>query len=408
MSKYIKDEFDVIFANVSFDKKLLAAIDKFHIDFINFNNEHIEFFGGKLMGTHVVRFTNNHLKSFYELFNVTELEIEAAIMKIPSIDKNRIVTSDPFNITCMYIAHRFITSDDLNNKERIHGATTTCIILNYRFLTGIMNRFFQYPIDTQMAQALYANLTYKFLIKKLKNWEDVIEYRAVSMVHENQLHHDTIKNFNNDEDILKAIADAQGRIKDMMKNIYKEFIKVHKTGQRIYLNNDTMFDEEGIEILRDRTLGLNNYIEYILDVTKDTNTLIKNELIEIISSLMENISEEVLVNCLTWMSNQGFTANEELVDDFIKTNIIFSFDYINNNKTILHNTKDLGLFLSTLRGAYMSSRSTDPNLLKLRDLGSKIVKLALKISNNAVISNMRTSLLLYINLRTYTKSFYSN
>lgn len=406
MTHEILDDFNSLFAHCVFDKKLGEKVEEFHIKFINYNDEHISFFGGKLIGNNVVRFTNSLLHQYYDIFGISESQIVETIKHISSIDKSRIVTSDPFNVASMYLAHAFLTSPKLKPKDQIEYATLICLILNYRFMTGFMNRFFQYPIDQQMAQALYANLSYKFLIKKLANWEEVFKYRAVSMVHEGQLHHETLKAFNDDEKILKAIADAQGRMKDMIKNIYKEFILVHRSGQRIYLNNDTIINEEGMEILRDKNIGIERYKDYILNVVKDTNTFIKNELVDLIANLMENVDKKQFIQVLEWITKQSFSKEEELIDDFITRNLTFSFDYINTNQSILHHSKDIGVFLSTLRGAYMSSRSTDNNLLQLRKDGEKIVRASLDTTNQALIVTIRTSLLLYIVLRTYTKSYY--
>ena len=406
MTSLIKESFDLLMHKTIYNKKLSEKVDKFKIDFINQNHDSIEFFGGKLIGNKVVRFPNRLLNDYYEMFDISEKAVDECIEKISSIDKSRIVTSDSFNILSMYNAHRFLTSDSLKDKDRMESALNVLMILNYRYLTGIMNRFFQYPIDQQMAQALYANLSYKFIIKKEKNWNGVMEYRARSMIGEGSLHDDTITQFTDDESILKAIADSQGRIKDMMKNIYKEFIQVHRSGQRIYLNSDTMMDEEGMEVLRDRTSSVDAYIDYMVDIIKDTNTFIKNELVEIVMNLMDNVNVDQFVELLEWTTKQSFNENEKDIEDLVRTNLIFSFDYINENQSILHHTKDLGAFLSTLRGAYMSSRSTDPNLFKLRELGDSLVKKAMHTTNNAVLVALRTSLLLYINLRTYTKSHY--
>jgi hypothetical protein len=404
----IKDEFDIIFSKVHFTKSLINDLDNYHIKFINKNSDHMEFFGNKLMGTYVVKFLPKDTSDLYALFGVDSKDIENAIHRIPTIDKTRIVTSEPFNITCVYIAHRFLSEEKLTQKERIRGAFFICLILNYRFMTGIMNRFFPYPIDKDMAQALYANLSYKFLIKKLKNWEEVLEYRALSMVQEDELHHDTLRLFNDDNEVLKVIADAQGRIKDMMKNIYREFMKVHKNGERIYVNNDTTYSEEGVEVLRDRTIGVRAYEGYILDIISDTNSFIRNELVNIVVDLMDGINAVQFVKVLTWVTQQSHTEHSALIEAFVKSNIVFSFDYVSSNQSILHHTKDLGLFLSTLRGAYMSSRSKETQLLQLRADGEHIVNLALESNNKTTLAMQRTALMLYINLRTYTKAYYTH
>ncbi len=404
----IKEEFEIVFSKTHFDAAMINKLHRFQIAFINKNNEHMEFFGGKLMGVHVVKFMPKDVNDLFDILGIQTKELEDAIQKIPTIDKSRYVTSDTFNLACIYTAHMFLSSSKLDSKDKQKGAFLIMLIMNYRFMTGIMNRFFQYPIDKEMAQALYANLSYKFLIKRLRNWEEVLEYRALSIVGPGELHHNTLTNFTDDNEVLKVIADAQGRIKDMMKNIYREFIKVHQNGERIYLNNDTTTNEEGVEVLRDRTAGLGVYQRYIMDVITDSNSFIRNELVNVLVDLMDPITPSQLVKTLQWMSDQILTDNGPDIEGFVMGNLVFSFDYVTSNQSILHHTKDLGLFLSTLRGAYMSSRSRDPILLKLRDQGEWISKEALHTTNKTVLAMMRTSIMLYVNLRAYTKAHYTN
>lgn len=404
----IKEEFEIVFSKTHFDTALINNLHKFQIAFINKNNEHMEFFGGKLMGVHVVKFIPKDVTNLFEILGIQSKELEEAIKRIPTIDKSRFVTSDPFNLACIYVAHMFLSNTKLDEKNRQRGAFLIMLILNYRFMTGIMNRFFQYPIDKEMAQALYANLSYKFLIKRLRNWEEVLEYRALSIVGPNELHHKTLLNFNDDNEVLKVIADSQGRIKDMMKNIYREFIKTYQNGERIYLNNDTATNDEGVEVLRDRTAGLGTYQRYIMDVLTDSNSFIRNELVNVLVDLMDQVNPSQLVKTLQWMSDQILTDNGPDIEGFVMGNLVFSFDYVTSNQSILHHTKDLGLFLSTLRGAYMSSRSKDDILLTLRERGEWIVGNALNTTNKTTLAMMRTAIMLYVNLRAYTKAHYTN
>jgi hypothetical protein len=63
--------------------------------------------------------------------------------------------------------------------------------------------------------------------------------------------------------------------------------------------------------------------------------------------------------------------------------------------------------LVRLRGAYTSSRSSDPYLLEMRSLTEEVIRPAVKTKTQAVVASVRTAVLLYIVLRAYTKRHYT-
>jgi hypothetical protein len=92
-----------------------------------------------------------------------------------------------------------------------------------------------------------------------------------------------------------------------------------------------------------------------------------------------------------------------LLDD----TLVHSFTYLQANTTLVRSTHDLPGILSKLRGTYTSSRSTDPTLLALREKAEQVAKLATGNKNSNTLAALRTGLLLYICLRTYTMHYYS-
>ena len=55
----------------------------------------------------------------------------------------------------------------------------------------------------------------------------------------------------------------------------------------------------------------------------------------------------------------------------------------------------------------MASRSTDEDLMMLREYGEKIVKVGTSTKNPTIIAAVRTGLLLYIVLRGFTMHHYT-
>jgi hypothetical protein len=84
-----------------------------------------------------------------------------------------------------------------------------------------------------------------------------------------------------------------------------------------------------------------------------------------------------------------------------------SFGYLKDHKNLLKESNDLAGLVSNMRGVYMSSRSTDRDLLEIRKLAEKVVAKATGLKNDNIIASVRTGLLLYLVLRAYTLHHYS-
>ena len=54
----------------------------------------------------------------------------------------------------------------------------------------------------------------------------------------------------------------------------------------------------------------------------------------------------------------------------------------------------------------MASRSSDPALLKLRNTGEKLIRKAVQSKNPSMLAAVRTGVLLYVVLRTFSKDHY--
>jgi hypothetical protein len=93
----------------------------------------------------------------------------------------------------------------------------------------------------------------------------------------------------------------------------------------------------------------------------------------------------------------------ELVDD----TLTHAIEYITTNSALIGNVNDIGGLISKFRALYMASRGSDPTLLAMRDKAEDITKRAVKSKNASVIASVRTGLMLYILLRTFTRHYYS-
>lgn len=404
---------DIIFSefcsHLVFDQKLAKQINSFKIAFENKNEDHMTFFGGNLTGVQVVRFTVQDKDEWFgDILGVNDLELEEQIITLPTINQNFHVSSDLFNLSAVWLVHKFMTSSYLDTQEKHDAMIDVLFIMNSRFLTGLLGHYFKLSTaDPEVAAATYSQLSYKFALKQCGSWRALLLARSEEIIKHSSIHYKTFERFNNDFDIVYTLNDCQGRIRDILKNIYAVFKKVHTEGGRISVTKSTTFSIDGEEIIKDKTKNLLTYTRYINSIVSDKDSFIKEELISIIEDLMHTMPARLLKQTLLWCTANYNNANNKDVETLIDTTLIHSFTYLQNNRTLLKETNDISTMIVKMRGVYMSSRSSEVELISIRELSEKIVRQATTTKNDSVIASVRTALLLYIVLRAYSKSHYA-
>lgn len=405
----IKQVFDHHLAHLSFDKKLANQTYAFQTGFVNKNEDHMAFFGGHLTGVYTVRFTDKDFSRFFDTVADADVEVlRHDLHGLESIYPERKVSSDIFNLTCMYLIHRWLTADSVDEDLRHRSALDVALIFNYRAITALMSWYWRYPADPRLAEATYSNLSYRFLIKKLGTWQDVLLYRCKDLIEPDGLHYKSLFDFTVDDDIVSAIIDSQGRIRDMIKNIYAEFKKAHVSGEKIKTSSSISIDSDGVEIIKDKVHGVESYVNYLLNIISDANSFIKQELIDILIRMMPTIQEKALIRVLKWMSENIHNPAYPDIEKLVKLTLIHSHHYLSRKGYVLTNSKDISDIMVRLRGVYTSSRSNDADLLDMREIGARLIRDAIGKTNDAAISAIRTGIFLYINIRAYTKHHYSS
>lgn len=402
----IKKVFENAFSDIKADAKLAKRISDFQIEFINKNEDHLAFFGGNLTGAHVVRFTPKDREKFFtDVCQVDELEIEDKLLQVPAVKKDRIVSSDVFNQTCMWLIHMFANSS-LPEKAKEQAMVDVALILHFRFITSILFRDYKYPVDPQVATATYAQLSFKFAIKQYGSWYATLEARSKELTKPDGLHYNTFLHYNDDEDIIYLINDTQGRIRDMMKNLYRELKKVLNQGSKIKTTSN-IIELDNEQIFKDKTKSLLNYTRYMQSIVGDKDVFIKQEILDVLEKIVFTAPPKLVRQTLEWCSANHRYVKDKEVEEFIEKTVINSFEYLANNRTVYRETTDLAEFVARLRGIYMASRMNDPEIIELRDRAEKIVRKATTTKNSSVVSAVRTAILLYVVIRAFTMSHYS-
>lgn len=405
MDYQLSDVFDRHFEHIEINKKFYDAINKYQLQMYTSNSEHVQFFGGALLGVQVLRYTPKDVHRFFDtVLNIDYQDLESDIRRLNTIYHENSISGDILNLTLMYIIHRFYTAVDLNEDRRMKGAYNAALIFCYRCTFALTNNYFKYPVDKRVAEAAYQNLSNKHLIKKLGSWKKVCNYRAERIVEKGGLNYDRLYLFSDDLEVTKIIQDSQGRWKDIFRNYYAEFDKVHKDGQTIATTSSTITDADGDIVLRDKVKGVENLVIYIRGSLNDKNTFIKADLITLVSELNANTSYRSVKGTLEWMVDQYSSAEfNGVIYEFVADCVILGMHFLEHNVP-LSKRKDHSYILKSLKNQFLATRSTDPQLMRIREQGEKLLKARVPNASESLISATRTAVVLYIFFRAYLGS----
>lgn len=406
--RLITEVFEDECSGVEIDARFISKLHLFQVGFVNKNEDHIAFFGGHQLGVHKVRFTPQDENYWFEdILQVNEHNLRDRLHKLPGINPDFVVSSDVFNLSAVWLTHAIFVSDKLTQKQKEQGMLDAILIMNFRFMTSRLAHYFRYPADPEIADEVYNRLSYKFAIKQHKTWLAVLTNRSLDTIDITSIHYKTITQMADNKTVADMINDCQGRIRDIIKNIYEVIDQVKKDGIRITTTSDVSSGFDGSEILKDRVNGLNNYTLYLKSVIADRNSFIKDDLVNVIDKMMTNLSYNLFVQLLEWVSDNYGKSKGGAIEKIIEEVMTHSFGYLEDNRSLLKGNVNLVNVLARLRGVYMSSRTTDPALLKIRQDCEELAFIATKNRNKNILPSLRTGLMLYLVSRAFTRQHYS-
>lgn len=404
----IKSVFEEITKDIVIDQKFVERIHKFERSFANRNEDHIAFFGGNLMGVHPMRFRSVDRESWFtDVLEIDDLVLEDSIRKLKSIDPSWHRANDVMNLSCAWTVYAILNSKHLSKVWKEQGAIDTFLILQYKYLGSLMSHWFPYPADQATMLAVYSELSRKYSLKVAGSWNVLLRTRTEELLSSRSVHHQAITTLTSDKSVIYMVNDIQGRLREIVKSMTAVFYDLKSRGIKIHTEKAvTLID--GSAVVKDKSKRYSTYIRYINEVISDKNSFIRAELIAVISDAMHTMPPKLLEDTLEWMSINHRSDKHEEVETLIKETLLHAFDLISNHKELVGKNTGLMPLLTKLRSLYMASRMSDAALLHNKQLAESIVLNSIKSKNSSVIASVRTSLQMYIVLRTMAMSFYQN
>ncbi len=391
-------------SHLKFDNRLLSQLERFVQNFINKSPEHVKCLGSNLTGVNRLSWSLNDRLEWEENFlGIEGRDLRQRILALPHMDDVGRVAGDNFNISCCWLAHRFYISD-LPPRSKEKGMKLSMDILQYKLLSSIHSHYFKFPVDQNVAEATYAELSRKYDIKRYGSWRGVLDSRSENIISTGEIHEQTIRRFDDDIAIVKMIQDIQFRLRDKIKNIWEVMARVIENDMKFGTVSSTV-ELDGALVTRDIERLSGDYLIFIKEVAAEQNRFIKPDLVQVVESTMATMPEKPFEQLLIIFTNKVAKSDKKAIE-LLELTMEHLFNVVLSDRKTNMRMNDIPGVLNRIRGLYTASRSSNPILEEMKEIGEKMVRKDVKIVNNANVAALRTGLLLYIVLRTMCKEHY--
>ena len=391
-------------SHLKFDNRLLSQLERFVQNFINKSPEHVKCLGSNLTGVNRLSWSLDDRLEWEENFlGIEGRDLRQRILALPHMDDVGRVAGDNFNISCCWLAHRFYISD-LPPRSKEKGMKLSMDILQYKLLSSIHSHYFKFPVDQNVAEATYAELSRKYDIKRYGSWRGVLDSRSENIISTGEIHEQTIRRFDDDIAIVKMIQDIQFRLRDKIKNIWEVMARVIENDMKFGTVSSTV-ELDGALVTRDIERLSGDYLIFIKEVAAEQNRFIKPDLVQVVESTMATMPEKPFEQLLIVFTNKVAKSDKKAIE-LLELTMEHLFNVVLSDRKTKMRMNDIPGVLNRIRGLYTASRSSNPILEGMKEIGEKMVRKDVKIVNNANVAALRTGLLLYIVLRTMCKEHY--
>jgi hypothetical protein len=403
----VKQALDAYFANVKFDDKLFRRLTQNNIEYISGNEERAQLFSGRNIGCYFIKYTQYDKNIFYNnLFGLEFDDISDEIEKISSIPKHFKIARDDVNLMCFYIAHRFLSNPDLDEKQQMAYAREALNYFNYRTLVLLSSTYFIYPISEDKATSMSERLSNKYIIKKLKNWNEYCQYRSDEYLDSKFL--TLLRKMDSDDELPNAITDLFGRTKDTIKNIYGEFTEMLESDEVIKSRQATVKDGEGNMQLADRIDSVQRYTGRVDTMLSDKTVMIKKDHITVVVDILSNLSYRDMHECLDHLFEFAFSSRKahDRVHAHFKDILVNAMEYLQRNEVYLHSKTNVLDIMNSIVGNVLYARGTEVSVHRVKNEGEQLIKAVYKHHKDSLsdrtLKSVRNGLYLYVVLTAFT------
>ncbi len=395
----IEKVFEKHLSHIKFDKNFYKLLQTFRIYWVNKNPNHVEFLSGILLGVHPIRFTIDDDAHFW--IDILEIDVDVIrkdLHNLPDIYPERNVTSNVFYLTITYIMRKF-TLSNMSKSDTLSAIEETYLIFAYKALSSLDSHYFKFSLDPETALVVSEKLSKKYQIKQFGSWQATLEYRSKDFK-EGGLHAKRLIDYTTVNATL-ILSDAQGRLRDIYKQIWGVLAKVLEEGASHSSTSLVGTDATGEDNLRDVIDRPDQYVFYIKSIVHDQTEFIKTDLIKIISSMFSNVDISDVLVSLKYISERS--GRDKGIDEIIESVMTINIDYLSTSGFRSEYDQSIIAVIKAIKGLWSRNRVKNKSLEVTKKNLTRIIKKGTGIKTTWKISTIVLSVVIYIFIRAVLK-----
>lgn len=397
MFKDIKDVFQEhnVNNNIVYDKTLFDNLSKFRLDWLLKDSMYIEFLSSNLTGVQSVRFSSLDEEKFFNILNIDKDALQTDLYTCKDINKAFKVSSNATYLTLMYLMHTIYRNNIYPNPNKI--ITDLYLIFAYKALSSLLTHYFPFNVSIPLANAVVDRLSNQFLIKKYSSWQDVLEFRAKDIL-PGGINYKKILNLSS-LDATKAVADLQGRLRDIIKNIAAVTHKLYKDNERINVTSmhETIGDDDKLVDLTNRE---DKYVNILNSKMGLSNEFLDKNILHLICLNNKNIDSNVLSNVIIDYADYNLIEDTKVINS-INSNLVVITLNILKSKGIMNPQADILKTIAMIKGYYSNSMIKNKELINIKKTIYDAIEDKYRYTKSQTITILGIHLLTYISSRIF-------
>jgi hypothetical protein len=399
---------------ISIARPQIAEMEKTVIHFV-LKKTHPLTFDGPYLGVHPVAFLPSDYTTLFDIFNIRKQDVELKIREIPSIDRNFMVTSDPFNLLSIWLVH--LAPMYIKDKKICHAFQLNVLrYFHYRIFTSVVNNSFRHGTNEGIVSATIASLSRKSDIIRLESWKRLIDSHCDKMLDPSDRFYKTIVEGSPDDMFLRVISESQTALRAKIVTFAGAYYEAHTAGDSIDSKSSISENADGERIIAQTASVSDSATQAMVSEILNPNMFVHDLSLELVANEFSTLSPRMLKTALLRINETAVLQTSARTFDQVKTDSegtlyigvrVLTIEIIRSMVRLCRerrvNMGNRGLVFKTLKDAYSSSRNLDKDIVAVKRSISLLTDSFNITVNTASQAALRLAVIYYILFRCLEK-----
>ncbi len=400
--------------SLTIDKSHVFKLEKMLIYFLS-RETHPLTFNGMTLGVHPIAFKDADYNALFDLFQLKKQDVEKTIRQCQAIDRNFAVTSDPYNLLIFWLFH--LAPQFLKEKQLCQQFQFNLIkFFLLKVFCSVTNNSFRYGANESIMMVAISELTLKSDVIRLGSWDALLDSHAERLIDPKDRFYKILVNLENDDAFLRVIAETQTSIRAKIVTFAQNYYLAHSKGDRIDYKSSVAQNAEGEKILAQTASVIDSATQGMIAELLNSQLFVNDVAVTDVANLYKSISARMLKMALLKINETAiFQTSQRQFDEIKQVNNktiyvglrVLTIELIRSMISVCRkrrvNMGNKALVFETMRNIYTSSRTTDPDILNIKNSVSELVDSFKITSVTATSSTLKLAVISYLLYRTIDK-----